>query len=126
MAAMFLMIVVTLVILAMSRLSTNQHGTLSLSIQQARAYQAARAGLEWGIAQALNANACDPSAAPTLSGTGLDEFALTVECDRDDYTDAAGGTLTLYRLVATAQNGQPGARADYAYRRLSAVVERTP
>jgi MSHA biogenesis protein MshP len=125
-AAMFLMIVVTLVILAMSRLSTSQHGTLSLAIQQARAYQAARAGLEWGIAQSLNAGSCGTSAAPALSGTGLDEFTLAVECSRDVYTDAAGGVITLYRLVATAQNGQPGSRADYAYRRLSAVVERTP
>ncbi len=125
-AAMFLMIVVTLIILAMTRLSTTQNGTTSLSIQQARAYQAARAGLEWGISRAMNAGSCDTTATPALTDIGLDEFVLQVECVRDAYTDADGSAISLYRLVATAQNGEPGERADYAYRQLSAVVERRP
>ena len=45
-AALFVIIVITLVIAAMARLSTTQHGSNSLALQQARAYQAARAGLE--------------------------------------------------------------------------------
>ena len=125
-AALFLMVIVALIILTMARLSTTQHGTVSLAIQQARALQAANAGLEWGIARALEAGSCDSSASPTLSGSGLDDFVLRVQCSRDDYLDAAGASISLYRLVATAENGQPGTRADYAYRQLSAVVERKP
>ncbi|WP_417781398.1 pilus assembly PilX family protein [Stutzerimonas xanthomarina] len=125
-AALFLMVIVTLIILTMARLSTAQHGTISLAIQQTRAYQAANAGLEWGIARALETGVCDPNASPPLNGSGLDGFLLRVECDWDDYPEADGGSITLYRLVATAQNGQPGAKPDYAYRQLSAVVERKP
>ncbi|MGN2621713.1 pilus assembly PilX family protein [Stutzerimonas balearica] len=125
-AALFLMVIVALIILTMARLSTTQHGTVSLSIQQARAYQAANAGLEWGIARALEGGSCASSASLTLSGSGLDDFVLRVECHRDDYLDAAGASISLYRLIATAENGQPGAKADYAYRQLSAVVEGKP
>ena len=52
-AAMFVIIIIALVIAAMMRMAGNQHGTNSLAIQQARAYQAARSGLEWGISSAL-------------------------------------------------------------------------
>lgn len=120
MAALFLMIIVTLVILAMARLSSSQHGTLSLSIQQARAYQAARAGLEWGIARALNAGTCG-AGTPSLAGGNLSEFTVAVTCTARSYTD---GAVTIYQLTATAQNGAPESRPDYAYRQLSAVVER--
>jgi MSHA biogenesis protein MshP len=120
-AAMFLMIVVTLIVIAMARLSAAQHGTNSLSIQQARAYQAARAGLEWGISRAL-AGTCAVGT-PGFEGSGLAEFSVAVACQQQSYTDR-DETVTLYRLTATAQNGSPGGRPDYAYRQLTAVVER--
>lgn len=122
-AALFLMIVISLVVLAMARLSATQHGSNSLSIQQARAYQAARAGLEWGISQAINAGSC-AAATPSLTGSTLGEFSLSVDCRRDDYIDVDGSAVQIFRLTAEAQNGVPGSRPDYAFRRLTAVVER--
>ncbi|MCI0919048.1 hypothetical protein JNA64_17970 [Pseudomonas stutzeri] len=121
-AALFLMIVVALVIMAMAHLSATQHGTGSLAIQQARAYQAARAGLEWGIAQAIDGGVC-PTASPSLMGSGLAEFTVGVTCKPLEYTEGAG-SVAIYQLTATAQNGAPGSRPDYAYRQLTAVVER--
>ncbi len=122
-AAMFVMIIISLVVLAMARLSSTQHGSNSLAIQQARAYQAARAGLEWGISQAVNAGAC-AAATPSLAGGNLAEFSLSVSCSRTSYLEGSGTTVNIYRLTAQAQNGVPGARPDYAFRRLTAVVER--
>ncbi|WP_394560391.1 hypothetical protein [Aquipseudomonas alcaligenes] len=121
-AAMFLIIVVALLIAAMARLSTGQHGTSSLAIQQARAYQAARSGLEWGITQAFNAGNC-AAGGPTLGGN-LSEFAVAVTCNSTGYTNEQGGAITIFRFTATAQNGTPAGRTDYAYRQLTAVVER--
>ena len=147
-AAMFLMIVVSLVIIAMSRLASVQHGSNALAIQQARAYQAARVGLasvqhgsnalaiqqarayqaarvglEWGISQSVNAGLC-ATGSPSLAGSGLSEFTVGVVCVASSYTDADGTPIQIFRFTATAQNGIPGARADYAFRRLTAVVER--
>jgi MSHA biogenesis protein MshP len=116
-AALFLMIVIALLVAAMSRLSTDQHSGSSLTIQQARAYQAARAGLEWDIARSLN------SGTPSLAGTNLAEFAVTVTCQaRGPYTEGAR-TLQIVLLTAEASNGLPGARFDYAFRRVQAQIE---
>ena len=121
-AAMFLIIVVALLIAAMARLSSGQHATTSLAIQQARVYQAARSGLEWGITQAFNNRNC-ATGSPALAGS-LSEFTVAVTCSSSGHTNEQGIAITIFRFTATAQNGNPGARPDYAYRQLTAVVER--
>lgn len=121
-AAMFVMIIIALVIAAMMRMAGNQHGTNSLAIQQARAYQAARAGLEWGISSAL-AGSCLSSKTLVMSGSNLSEFdGVQVNCGLQTYSED-GSTVRIYTLTASAQNGVPGGRPDYAYRRLTATVE---
>jgi MSHA biogenesis protein MshP len=123
-AALFVMVIVALVVVAMARLSATQNGTLSLALQQARAYQAARAGLEWGIAGAVNGGTCQAGpVAVSLAGTPLAEFAVQVGCSSQSYSENEA-TITLYWLTSTAANGTPGAIPDYAYRQLSATVER--
>ncbi|MHA6492113.1 hypothetical protein ACX0MV_02545 [Pseudomonas borbori] len=125
-AAMFVMIVISLVIIAMTRLSTAQHGSNSLAIQQARAYQASQAGLEWGVVQAIRNNSCVAAQSPSLAGSALSEFSVTVSCGSTSYVDNNGSPVAILRITAEAQNGTPGSRPDYAFRRLSAVVERLP
>ncbi|MFG0805509.1 hypothetical protein [Pseudomonas fluvialis] len=121
-AAMFLIIVVALLVAAMSRLASDQHGGNSLAIQQARAYQAARAGLEWGIARSLGSAAC-AAGSPALAASNLAEFTVTVTCQaRGPYVDGARN-LQILLLTAEAGNGLPGGRPDYAFRRLQAQIE---
>jgi MSHA biogenesis protein MshP len=122
-AAMFVMIIIAMVIAAMMRMAGNQHGTNSLAIQQARAYQSARAGLDWAIAQAVGAGSCVGSTPINMAGSSLAEFTVTVTCNASTYSDN-GAALNIYRLTATAQNGVPGSRPDMAFRRLTAVVEK--
>ncbi|WP_137820502.1 hypothetical protein [Pseudomonas sp. 2FG] len=121
-AALFVMVVIALVVVAMARLSANQHGTNSLAIQQARAYEAAQAGLEWGINQALAGNCQPVPTAVGLAGSNLAEFNLLVVCSVAAYVEN-GAAVNIYRLTATADNGNPANRPDYAYRQLTAVVE---
>ena len=122
-AAMFVMIVVSMVVIAMARLSTAQHGSNSLSIQQGRAFQASKAGLEWGISRTYKASSC-ATGTLNLAGSGLAEFSVSISCTSNSYTDNQGNPVQIFRITATAQNGTPGARPDYAYRQLTAVVER--
>lgn len=122
-AAMFLIIVVALVVIVMARLAVTQHGTSSLTIQQARAYQAARSGLEWGITQAFHTRSC-AAGTPSMASSSLADFAVVVTCSSNDYLDDDGTAVRIFRFTATAQNGTPAARPDYAYRQLTAVVER--
>jgi len=121
-AALFVMVVIAVVVAAMSRLSVTQNASLDLGIQQARAYQAARAGLEWGLHQLLLDGTCSPSnPALSMANSGLDEFTVTLACaSLYSYSKES-----LYRLTATASNGSPDSRADYAWRQLEVTVERS-
>ncbi len=116
---MFLIIVIAGAIAAMWRISVTQTTTSSLSVQQARAYQAARAGLEYGIARSL----ASPSQA--CSPFNLEGFQVAVICLPVPQPDVPeeGRDLVFYRVEATATYGSPG-DPDYAYRQLAAVVER--
>jgi MSHA biogenesis protein MshP len=123
-AAIFVMVIIALVVTAMARLSTTQHGTVSLSIQQARAYQSARAGLEWGISRGVNGDCQIGPVALSLLGSPLAEFTdVQVECVSMRY-DEDDVEVTIYQLTATAENGKSGSRPDYAYRQLTATIER--
>ncbi len=132
-AAMFVMIIIAMVVLAMMRMAGNQHGTNSLAIQQARAYQAARSGLDWGISRVafparIVTAPCLAAPANTKltmdAGSNLAEFnnLVVVSFTLVPYLED-GNQRCIYRLTATAQNGVPGSRPDYAYRSLSATVE---
>lgn len=128
-AAMFVMIIIALVIAAMARLSVTQVGTVSLGLQQARAYQAARAGLEWGIHRITRPFACG-DAAPTASAASfvIDGFTVAVPALAPD--DVAGRVFGeegavrhyFYQVSAVAQSGAV-ASPDYAYRKLEVIAE---
>ena len=111
-AALFLILVIAGVIAAMSRLSVTQHSTASLALQQARAYQAARAGLEWGIYRATNGQECNSST--SFMALGLEGYGLQVECVEQD---------ELISITSLAQYSQPGS-PDHVYRQLEAVLEK--
>ena len=123
-AAMFVIIIITAVIIAMARLAETQNATNSLAIQQARAYQAARAGLEYGIAQVLASPSC---AFNPLLQLG-DGFTVALSCSASGPSpvldeEGVGKAATFYTLEATATYGGAGS-PDYTYRKLTAVVER--
>ncbi len=108
--------------------SSTQHIGSALDLDGARAYQAARAGTEWGVAGAINASAC----APTTSIGTVNGMAVTVLCT----TLATGNVIetglgSIYQVTAIACNQPvagvcPGAvgGANYVERRLTVVSER--
>jgi len=118
-AAMFLIIVIAGAVAAMARMSETQSATSGMAIQQARAYQAARAGIEWGIHRAMADLSCEDQF--TLEG-----FKVEVKCDKSATAVSLpeeGRSLRFISLQASAQYASPGS-PDYVYRQLSAVVEK--
>ncbi|MNR65653.1 hypothetical protein D3C85_1887940 [compost metagenome] len=59
-----------------------------------------------------------------MTGGNLSDFTVSLGCSQRDNTDEAGTAFSLFRLEATAGNGTPDGRVDYAWRRLTATVER--
>lgn len=127
-AAMFLIIIIAGAIAAMWRISATQTATSSLALQQTRAYQAARAGLEWGIYQFVNNASCTT---PESDPIRLDGFTIKVECPsgpewsitHDDLSEEIKPNINIQKIVATAEYSVPGS-PDYTYRKLVVDVER--
>jgi MSHA biogenesis protein MshP len=134
-SAIFLLVVVTLLGAYVATLSTNQHIAEALDVEGARAYQAARAGVDWGAWQILQAPAggfrtsCDGATYATpfsqalagLPGT-LSGFAVQVQCGSAATTEA-GVNIRVYRLTVTASKGNLGS-LFYVERQLQATLER--
>jgi MSHA biogenesis protein MshP len=111
-AGIFLLVTMAALGVAMVRLTVNQHATIGLDVLGARAYQAARAGVEYGLYQQRQTvgTTCStvgsetttfamPATATTLTG-----FAVTVVCTST--TDANG--IVRVQIRATACNPPTG------------------
>lgn len=120
-AGLFILIVLASLGAFMVRISSMQHMASAQDIQGSRAYQAARAGIEWGMYQALQNASC--VASTSLSGLGgLTDFGVTVACSPSTYTEGAD-TVNVYDITATATSGTPGS-LGYIERQLRATVSR--
>ena len=137
-SAIFLLVILAALAAFLVRISTTQSMTSAQDIQGARAYQAARAGIEWGLYRVLvpplNAPAVPPTSAAWPNMPGCPNGALTVEgfnvavsCNPavpQDYLEAGDSrSIRVYRLVATASLGTVGA-ANYVERQIQVTVSK--
>lgn len=131
--AIFLLVVLAGMGVAAVRIFSAQQAASSLDLDGARAYQAARAGIEWGLFQRLRNNAC--ATEPTENSfalpadSALARFTVTVSCTPvPGPLDASGGNVATsgWRIVAIACNqpasgacgGPAGTNPDIVQRRL--------
>ena len=131
--AIFLLVILSALGVFMMSLSTLQQSSSTLDLQGNRAYQAARAGVEWGVYQVMapeNINppagnvaqyACPASATalPPLGGS-LSNFSVTVACSSSQFS-SGGNLITVYQLTSTATFGTAPA-TSYIERRTAASV----
>lgn len=110
-SAVFLLVVLAALGAAILNLSRAQQATSAMDVQGARAYQAARAGVEWGLFRRLQSGGsyCNPGPATDSfalpAGTTLSQWTVTVVCTR---TAGPVAELDRYQIIATACN-QPAA-----------------
>jgi MSHA biogenesis protein MshP len=105
--AIFLLVVLAGLGVAMVGITTSQQASANIDLLGARAYQAARSGLEWGIFQRMRNKACAPKSAFRMpDGTSLSGFSVLVTC-----TPQGEGDLTRYVIISTACNF-PDAQGD--------------
>jgi MSHA biogenesis protein MshP len=82
-----------------------------------RAYWAARAGIEWGIA---STGAACPASPTTLA---VDNFGVLATCAAQTYTEA-GNTVTIFRYTSVATSAAAVGSLGFVERSLSASMER--
>ena len=126
--AIFILVILAALGASMVTFSTAQHSTVAMDIQSARAYQAARAGIEWGAYETLKVPgfSCPvlPAAAAsytmTFTGTPLAGFTTVVTCNSTTHTEGAN-TVVVSILNSSAVYGVVNS-SDYVMRQLSARI----
>ena len=81
--AIFLLVVLAGLGVALVSIFTSQRQAILLDEQGVRAYQAARAGIEWGLYQRLRGTGCASGTTTTvaLDGDVLEQFTVNVSCE---------------------------------------------
>jgi MSHA biogenesis protein MshP len=116
------------------RVNSMQSGSVALDVLGTGAYQAARAGTEWGAYQALRVVGPAPAVCfgqtnVAFSGTSLAPFTATVSCVRTT-AEELGVTETIDQITATACNEPTSGNcpnpaptlANYVERRITITV----
>jgi MSHA biogenesis protein MshP len=133
-SAIFLLVVLSTLGALMVTFSTAQHTASAQDVQGSRAYQAARAGIEWGLYQLFQtgtqaAPGCNPSSqfvpgtATALGGT-LSGFTVTVNCIAFGPFAESGVNTRVYQITSTATYGGAPGNIDYIERRVQVTAER--
>ena len=117
--ALVLMIVLAALGLIAVRFGAIQQQTVVLSMQSARAYAAARAGIEWSAYRALVNSSC-ASASLVLTEGGLNGFTVDTSCSSTLHSEGPD-TVTIYVIDAFAYSGSYGT-PDYVSRRIRSTV----
>lgn len=131
--AIFLLVVIAALSVAMVTVFTTQQASSALDVQGSRAYQAARAGLEWGVFKHARPDPCNSTSSFSIGeGTSLDGFTVTVTCSLMDGPETAGNdteALDQRKVTAVACNApseagacpNPTSNGDYVQRVMEAT-----
>ncbi|HUO95267.1 MAG TPA: hypothetical protein VMT92_03465 [Steroidobacteraceae bacterium] len=107
--ALFVLIVLGLLAVIGVKVGVGQQQTVTMSLLEARALAAARAGIEWGAYRALNGS-CAATTTLALGEGALNGYSVVVTCVATPFANGAA-TSHSYSIAATATTGtygQPG------------------
>lgn len=121
--ALFLVVVLSLLGAAVMTLSTAQQTSSALDLLGARAYEAARAGVEYGLYQQLINGSCAANRSFPLGGS-LSTFTVTVLCTVNA-TPGMGAGMNRITVTATACNQPAGGACPNAATTSADYVQRT-
>jgi MSHA biogenesis protein MshP len=110
--------------------STTQQASFGLDLQGARAYHAARGGLEWGVYHVLRPGfgGCGGIDGKSITyGDNLSGFRVTLACAPTSHEEGSAN-VTMYAITATACNdgacptGATPPAPTYVERQLRVIV----
>jgi len=123
-SAIFLLVVLAFLGAAMTTFSTTQNQSAALDVMGSRAYQAARAGIEWAAyyvtltPQGTQWGGCAAGTAVGVAGDLAPFSPVTVNCAAASHVEGAG-TIWIYDVSAVAQAGGVAGNPDYVERVIS-------
>lgn len=119
--AMFILVVLGLLGGYMVRLSGTQAATSTYTVQSARAYQAAKAGLGWAVARIKGGGVCaDVNSQTAFTLPGLPGFTVQLSCSVSAYSEG-DQSPQIYKLNARSQYATYTS-GDYVVRSLEVSI----
>lgn len=110
--AIFLLLLMAALAALVASFSASQHAGSAMDVQGSQAYQAARAGIEWGVYRQLVDGSCAATSSFVPAAPTLNSFTVTVRCvatTLNGTTHAGTATsITVFEVTANACN-QPDA-----------------
>ncbi|MDO9150388.1 MAG: hypothetical protein Q7U33_03310 [Methylotenera sp.] len=124
-AAIFLLVILAALGAYALNISSTQQATSKQDVQGARAYQAARVGLEWAIFQVLAPGSANLVNCPSPTTLNIESFTVDVSCSQSvDYNEqGTDRTIRLFEITSRASFGVAGT-IDYTERQLQATVSK--
>lgn len=126
MLAVFLIVTLAAIGVYLLTLSTGQLEAASQDEQGARAYQAARTGIEWGAFQVLRNPPCPATQTLGPFTGGLNGFYAVVTCQQVGAETEGATALSVYRVTSTGCNASPCTPASpdrtYVERQLQLTI----
>jgi len=129
-SAIFIVVVLAALGSYMVTIGGANRATTTAALQGARAYQAARTGIDWAVytitsvPQATARTNCTniiDSASFDLTATGLNGFSVSLDCAFTEHSQQGMNNITVYRLTAVANSGTYG-DSEFVQRRISATI----
>ena len=119
--AIFLLVVVAGLIVYMTNIRVAQQQTSLYGVLGARAINAARSGIEWGIYEVMVGS---PGACFAASNLSIEGFTVEMNCNSTSHREGVTDVIT-FQLTATATMGAFGS-LDYVRRVIEAKVSISP
>jgi len=121
--AIFLLVVAAALVIYITNFRVVQQTTLLYGVQGARANQAARSGIEWGIHRSIVNDSCVASS--SITHAAFTGFNIQVECSRSTHIEGAAAPIHTFNLKSVASSGSYGS-LDYVQRQIRATVSIDP
>lgn len=115
-AAIFILVVLSLLGIFLVRIFTVGSASTRFSIQGTRAYFAAKSAFDWAVYQAVVNSNCPASTTISMTQAGVSGFSAVVQC-----SSLVTSEGTLYTITAQSQKGTFGT-LDYVSRSLTGTV----
>jgi MSHA biogenesis protein MshP len=125
-ASIFLLVILAGLGAYALNITSLQQATSTQDVQGARAYQIARAGVEWATYQVLSPGSTALANCPTSpSILNIEGFTVSVSCTRyaNTYEQGTDHTIAMYEVTATANFGTSGT-ANYIERQVQVTLSK--
>lgn len=119
--AIFVLLVLSLLAQYSIRLSAVEMNTSNYAYQGSRAYQAARAGIEWAIAAINNGATCtDVNLQSAMVFTGINGFTVSLTCTSQAFSE--GSSNPVVYVISSLSQYHSFTASDYAARQMTITL----